>query len=129
MPSHRGRTVLVVDDDPSILLLMKRSLERLDYQVLTAEDRSEAESILRTAAIDAMILDLHLKSESGLDVLDYVRANAACAAMPVLILTGTTQLTEATEETIRRHRAYVFYKPASITEFNATLSRELHALR
>jgi len=127
MAANERRTVLVVDDDPSVVIWLTRSLDRLGYQVLTAEDGFQADTILRSVAVDALILDLHLKSQSGLDVLAEVRSHTAFASMPILILTGSTRLTDAEQASITGHGAFVVYKPASIIEIDATLSWGLQA--
>jgi CheY-like chemotaxis protein len=128
-PNHtqspaRG-TVLVVDDDPAVLALLKRSLESLGYAVMTADDQRSAESVLASEHIDALTLDLRLGERSGLDLLDSLRGRDDLARLPVLMLTGVTQMTEDEEETIRRNGAYVFYKPAPLGELRATLARVL----
>ena len=119
------RNVLVVDDDPAMLKWLNRSLKGLGYEVLTAADRNSAERVLVNAPVDAMIVDLHLGEQSGVDLLAFVRGNVTLSRMPILMLTGETQMTEDEEDAIRRHRAYVFYKPAPATELAETLEKAL----
>jgi DNA-binding response OmpR family regulator len=110
-------TVLVVDDEESIHKLFAQLLKQAGYVVLHARTVSEAKSQIRGTRIDAAILDLTLRdAESGLDILSWLRSRREHARMPVLILTGHTVLSEDDEETIRRERAYVFYKGPQMTE-------------
>ena len=105
-------TVLVVDDEESIHGLFGEALKQAGYLPLHARTVADTKMLLReTPLVDAVILDLSLRDgESGLNILTWLRTQAAYAELPVLILTGMTDLSEDTEETIRRERAYVFYK-------------------
>jgi len=122
------RIVLIVDADPSVRNWLSRSLERLGYGVLTAEDQHGAEAILKTGRVDAAIIDVNLRHHSALDLVAVIRGSAKLARMPLVMLTILTHMSEDLEQAIARHRAFVFYKPASIIEIHATLQRELSAL-
>jgi DNA-binding response OmpR family regulator len=124
----KNRVVLIVDDDPSIHRWLTRLLELLGYVVMTAKDRRAAEVVLTAARIDAVILDLRLGDDSGLDVLDFVRSRAETKPMPVLMLTGSTGMTEDERESIRRQGARLFFKPAAASEIHAALSTALEAV-
>ena len=119
------RTVLAVDDEPSILQWLTRSLAAHDYSVLTAENTAAARDILTREKVDAVILDARLIRDSGLQVLEYVRSNKTLAELPVIVLTGALQLTKDEEQMIVQNRAYVFYKPQALAVIAATLDRLL----
>ena len=123
-----AHTILIVDDDPSIRRWLARSLEINGFAVLAVEDLAGARSTLDEVPVDAMIVDLHLGEESGVELLDFVRSRTGLARMPILVLTGITQMSASEEQAITRHGAYVFYKPASSTEIAATLRREISSL-
>jgi response regulator RpfG family c-di-GMP phosphodiesterase len=107
-------TVLVVDDERSILTWLKRSLHEFGFDVVEAMESRAALAILLESNVDALILDVRLAGHSGLEVLEYVRSRPELARLPVIVLTGLAHLTEQEEETIRRHHAYVFYKPEGV---------------
>ena len=65
-------TILVVDDEPGLRLLYSAELEDEGYQVVAAENRTEAARILEDQQIDLVVLDIHIKQESGLDVLQTI---------------------------------------------------------
>jgi DNA-binding response OmpR family regulator len=109
-----SRTVLAVDDEPSILEWLSRSLDEFGFDVIKAGDPSAAHNVLQTSKVDAVILDVRLVRGSGLDILESLRMQEPLASLPVIILTGVAQLTPSEEELIRRHQAYVFYKPEGI---------------
>jgi DNA-binding response OmpR family regulator len=107
-----GPHVLVVEDEPSIQETLARLLYLHGFDPLTASDFSEAVTIAEAQAIAAVVLDLTLRgSSSGLDVLAWLRGRPEYVNTPVLILTGALSLDEFDEAVIRRHRAYVYYKP------------------
>lgn len=116
-------TVLAVDDEDSILKWLTKSLDMFGYKVLSATDAFGACAILQSTRVDALILDVRLIGYSGLEVLEFVRSTQGLDSLPAIVLTGVTPLTEEEEETIRRHRAYVFYKPERVDVIVATLAR------
>jgi DNA-binding response OmpR family regulator len=81
------KTILVVDDEPQIVQLVRDYLEHGGFKVLTAGDGSAA---LRTAASlrpDLVILDLGLPGMDGLDVTRSLRRNGE---VPIIMLTART---------------------------------------
>jgi|ERR1700752_2215214 CheY-like chemotaxis protein len=64
--------ILVVDDEPNVRLVYKEVLSDGGYQVLEAESVKETLDILSHEPIDLVVLDIKLRSESGLDVLQRI---------------------------------------------------------
>ena len=77
--------VLVVDDDPNIVELVKLYLEREGYRVLVAYDGLEALALARQRQPDIMVLDLLLPEVDGLDVCRILQAESE---MPIIMLTA-----------------------------------------
>ena len=65
-------TILVIDDEMSIRLLYDDVLTEEGHTVLTAESGSEGLQMLHEEPVDLVVLDIKLKSESGLDVLQRI---------------------------------------------------------
>jgi len=64
-----GRRILLVDDEPAILLTMKAILEMNYYEVETAASAADAADRLKGSAYDLVITDLNMETEkSGFDV-------------------------------------------------------------
>jgi len=82
-----GLTVLVVDDEPRIVQLVRDYLEHGGFSVLTASDGPSALRSARTGRPDLVILDLGLP---GLDGLDVARALRRDGEMPIIMLTART---------------------------------------
>jgi CheY-like chemotaxis protein len=66
------RKILVVDDEPNIRLVYREVLSDGGYEVLEAESGKEAFEILNREPIDLVVLDIKLRSESGLDMLQKI---------------------------------------------------------
>jgi DNA-binding NtrC family response regulator len=64
--------ILVVDDEPNVRLVYKEVLSHGRYLVSEAESAKEAFDILKRESIDLVVLDIKLRSESGLDVLQRI---------------------------------------------------------
>ena len=81
------KTVLVVDDEPQIVQLVRDYLEHGGFKVLTAADGSGALRLASTQRPDLIILDLGLPGVDGLDVTRSLRRNGE---VPIIMLTART---------------------------------------
>ncbi|MBE5864609.1 MAG: response regulator [Lachnospiraceae bacterium] len=81
--------ILVVDDDPMMLKLIKEQLKE-NYTVATAINGAIALNFLEKKKTDMIILDYEMPGESGADVLRKIRDNDATSNLPVVFLTGIT---------------------------------------
>ena len=81
------RTVLVVDDEPTITEVVSRYLERAGYAAATAADGLEAIRLAEAEAPDLVVLDLMLPEVDGLQVLRRLREGER-ARTPVILLTA-----------------------------------------
>ena len=83
--------ILVVDDDPRILSLMRRVLELEGYTVLNAADGDSAVDLVRRETIDLVILDVMLPGLDGFEVCRTVRRESV---VPILMLTARDEATD-----------------------------------
>ena len=83
--------VLVADDEPHLLRLVKFRLEREGYEVLTAVDGESALEMARTEQPDLCVLDVMMPKRSGFDVLRELRSDDSCSGMKVIMLTARAQ--------------------------------------
>jgi len=83
--------VLVADDEPHLLRLVKFRLEREGYEVLTAADGEVALRVAREQHPDLCVLDVMMPKRSGFDVLRELRSDETCAGMKVIMLTARAQ--------------------------------------
>jgi DNA-binding response OmpR family regulator len=80
------KQILIVEDDPSIILGLKDSLEEEHYQVVTATDGEVGYQKAKREPIDLIILDLMLPKKNGQDVCKQLRADGINT--PILMLTS-----------------------------------------
>ena len=83
--------ILVVDDEPDLLELVRVNLSQAGYTVDLASDGSEALRLLESSKPDLVILDLMLPDVSGTEICRQIRANPDLARLPVLMLTALSQ--------------------------------------
>lgn len=110
----RRFTILVVDDESSILRMLARSLDAFGYATLEVAGAEDAISCAKTHKVDAAILDVRLPGgRSGLEVLEALRADPDHEDLPIIILTGVI-LTDAEAARALALDAHVFYKPQAL---------------
>jgi two-component system, OmpR family, alkaline phosphatase synthesis response regulator PhoP len=86
------KTILVVDDEPHIVLGLRDALEFEGFRVITAGKGKEAIALARTECPDAIILDLMLPDLNGYAVCDELRR--INALVPIVMLTARSQETD-----------------------------------
>jgi DNA-binding response OmpR family regulator len=80
-----GGRILVVDDEPNIVELVKYNLSREGYEVITSYDGHDAVEKAKAAAPDLVVLDLMLPYVDGLEVCRVLRRDSS---VPILMLTA-----------------------------------------
>jgi CheY-like chemotaxis protein len=80
--------VLVVDDEPDVLLLCLLNLQQRGHEMLEAADGSTALALARDRHPDVIVLDLMLPGISGYDVLEALQRDETTTHIPVLVLTA-----------------------------------------
>jgi PAS domain S-box-containing protein len=94
-----GLTVLVAEDNPVNMLIVRTLLERLGAQVIEAEDGAQAVQRARAAlpALDAVLMDLHMPVQDGLAAARSLRADPATSALPLIALSAAVLEQERAE--------------------------------
>jgi two-component system phosphate regulon response regulator PhoB len=83
-------TILVVEDEPAILELLKVNLVDSGYEVLTAADAETAQGVLRDMLPNLLLLDWMLPGMSGLAFAKQLRADARTRDLPIIMVTART---------------------------------------
>jgi len=83
-----GATVLVVDDAPPNVKLLRLILNDAGYRVLEAASGPEALATLRRDKPDIMVLDVRMPGMTGYEVCRYIREDAEFATLPVIMVTA-----------------------------------------
>lgn len=97
--------ILVVDDDPNLLELVKMRLESADYDVTTASTEEDALGTVRGHAFDLSILDLQLAHRDGISLMEEL--HLVLPGMPVIILTAYGTIESAVEAMKRGAYSYL----------------------
>ena len=84
-----SRTVLVVDDEPDILMATRLMLEAADYTVIEAANGEEALelTVTKNADVEAIFLDLRMPGLDGWGILEQLRAKGI-SHLPVIVLSA-----------------------------------------
>ncbi|HWQ08150.1 MAG TPA: sigma-54 dependent transcriptional regulator, partial [Holophaga sp.] len=118
--------ILIVDDTPSTLEVIRRNLMNRGYQVLTATDVPSALATLAARPIDLVITDFRMPGQTGLDLVRHVREN--CPDIEVLMITGYPSVQGAVEAL--RHGAEDYLaKPFTDEELLTAVRRALGKLK
>jgi DNA-binding response OmpR family regulator len=93
-----GVSVLIVDDDPVITMLIRRQVLSLGYRPVTATDRAGALAAAERQQFMLLILDLHLAGERGTEVVRELRQRGLDC--PALFISGDSSL-DAVDESLQ----------------------------
>ncbi len=86
---RRKFRALVVEDDPGILTLVRRVLEREEFSVEGVKTGLEAIQLLRDVAYDLLILDLRLPESSGEEVMTFLESAQPGSLRRVIVMTAS----------------------------------------
>lgn len=114
--------ILVVDDEPNVLVTYRLILQQQGYEVTAALSSDEARQALAEEDIDLLLCDLSLeKQENGFDVIEFGRQKNP--QMPTVLLTGyaTQEANDRAEELC----IPMLFKPIDIKELLQTISEML----
>src|SRR5437868_14604816 len=80
--------VLVIDDNPDIMLLMRELLEGRGYDVVAVPDASQAEAEVHRQAPDLILSDVVMPSKSGYEFCRDLKENPSTRLIPFVLITG-----------------------------------------
>lgn len=115
----KRKHILVVDDDSSVLKLLKGYLAER-YDVATAISGKIALKFLETKKTDMVLLDYEMPNENGAEVLAKIRENANTANLPVVFLTGVTERKKILEVLSMKPQGYLT-KPIDMEKLSSTI--------
>jgi CheY-like chemotaxis protein len=85
------KTILVVDDNPDIITIVKTILEGRGFTVFSASSGPELLNLLPTQKADLIILDIMMPEMDGLEVLTRLKGKTETSTIPVILLTAKVQ--------------------------------------
>ena len=85
------KTIMVVDDNPDIITIVKTILEGKGYGVLSASSGPELLNMLKSQKPDLIILDIMMPEMDGLEVLTRLKGMSDTTSIPIILLTAKVQ--------------------------------------
>ena len=86
--------ILIVDDEPNILMSLEFLLKKEGFQIDTAGDGDAALEKIRSFMPDLVLLDVMMPKKSGFEVCEILRADPAFAKLRIIMLTAKGRDTE-----------------------------------
>lgn len=123
---HERRRALIVDDAPELLLLLRKLVVRMGYQVEVAAGAPEALEILSMKTVDLVLTDWSMPEMSGGELITAMKADERTRDIPIIVLTGhDTETERRAAEAVGCDRFLV--KPVMRDELQRVISQLLPA--
>ncbi|MEW6730882.1 MAG: serine/threonine-protein kinase [Acidobacteriota bacterium] len=122
-----NKVVLIVDDEPSIVLLLKTMLEQLGCQILTADNGRKALLLLEQTLPDLIISDIMMPDMDGYQFYEALQREPTWSMIPFVFLTARTQQQEKVLALVNGVEDY-WTKPFDIQEIRLRVRRILQRL-
>ena len=91
LPGVMAARILVVDDEPDLLELVRVNLCQAGFEVETAETGAQGLALARGQRPDLLVLDVMLPDLAGTEVCRQIRGDEALAGLPILMLTAKAE--------------------------------------
>jgi len=129
-PASRGRTILVVDNSPVNLALVKSTLQPFGYEVLAAGSVREALQIAQQRSLDLILSDVHMPGQSGYDLIRIVKTDHRLRTIPFMFISSTVWGEKERQAALGLGAHTFILRPiepqALIAEIEACLSEDGH---
>jgi putative nucleotidyltransferase with HDIG domain len=120
--AQTGTRLVVVDDEPVITDILSRSLARDGYRVATAASAAEARALIADTQPSALLADIQMPGESGLELLAWVRTQDPDLA--VIMITAVATVGTAVEA-LRAGASDYILKPFNLEQVSLAVARAL----
>ena len=121
-----GKCILIVDDDPDIVILIKYHLESEGYRTVTAGNGLEAFEQISKHHPDLIVLDLMMPKVDGWVVCHSVKSTPATRDIKVIILTAKTQIRSKIRGLYIMQADLYMTKPFDLDDLSGNLHKLLH---
>lgn len=118
------QSILVADDEPSILLSLQFLLQKAGYEVRLAHNGEEVIQAVEQSTPDLLLLDAMMPQRDGYDVCQTIRADPRWKALPIIMLTAKSRDVERQKGMALGATDYVT-KPFSTRDLVATVRKHL----
>ena len=118
------QSILVADDEPSILLSLQFLLQKAGYEVRLAHNGEEVLQAVEQSTPDLLLLDAMMPQRDGYDVCQTIRADPRWTELPIIMLTAKSRDVERQKGMALGATDYVT-KPFSTRDLVATVRKHL----
>ncbi len=118
------QNILVVDDEPDVLAVLRKKLEGEGYAVTTAEDGIKALELIRRQPADLVLLDVMMPGKDGFTVLKEMQADQSLRGIPVIMVTAKGENNAIFEGQALGATDYIV-KPIDLTQLLTFIRRYL----
>ena len=127
LPLSDMQRILIVDDAPELLLLLRKLVARMGYQVETASGAVEALEILSEKKVDLLLTDWSMPGMDGGELIATIKRDNRLCEIPIIVLTGHDTDTERkAAESVGCDRFLV--KPVMRDELQRVINKLLPAM-
>lgn len=119
------KKILIVDDEPNIVMSLEYAFQKQGFQVFIARDGSEALTIMSTALPDAVILDIMMPQVDGYETIKQIKNNPAFAKAKIIFLSAKSK-TDDVEKGLALGADAYFTKPFSVKKLIAAVEELLN---
>lgn len=118
--------VLVIDDDPALLLNLSEGLDLLGgFEVITARDGAEGLESFFAARPDCVVVDVRMPGLNGYQFVRALRGDSATAQTPIIVLSALVQDQEQLAGILSGADDYLI-KPVRLVELVRAIDRAVH---
>ena len=114
------RKILIVDDEPNIVMSLEYAFKKFDFEVFIARDGSEAMEILMRHIPDVVLLDIMMPNVDGYQTLKFIREKVELSATKVVFLTAKNKASDI-EKGLKMGADKYLIKPFSFHELVARI--------
>lgn len=119
-----NKKILVVDDEPDVVMLIERTLKAEGFQVLAAYDGIGALDLVSSEKPDLVLLDIMMPMMSGYEICEQIKANPESQEIPVVCM-SSAHTPDARSQSLRVGAATLLTKPFMPAELIAQVKRYL----
>ncbi|MCT8340647.1 response regulator [Flavobacteriaceae bacterium TK19130] len=88
------KKILIVDDEPNIVMTLEYTFKKQDFEVFIARDGSEAIQLLETMVPDVVLLDIMMPNVDGYQTLDIIKKNDRLQDTKVVFVTAKNKASD-----------------------------------
>ncbi|WP_321367851.1 response regulator [uncultured Desulfuromusa sp.] len=90
------KCILVIDDDPTIRVVIRVGLEEEGYQIVELDSGTDAVEMIKSRPIDLVILDIFMDGKEGIETLSEIRE--VSNKLPIIVMSSSTEFFDISKD-------------------------------